>query len=53
MNAAETIEAMRAEVEDIKAKLHDLDPHKAGDLPERVAKMDAAITSAEQWHDLA
>ena len=52
MNAAETIAAMRAEVEDVKAELRNLDPRKAGDLPERVARMEAAITTAEQWHGL-
>ena len=56
MNAAETFvtmrAALRAEVDDIKARLHEFDPSEVGELMERAEKLDAAITTAEQWAGL-
>jgi uncharacterized small protein (DUF1192 family) len=57
VNGPETIAAMRAEVEDVKVELdrldvQALDPVKVADLRERVARLGAAITTAERWHGL-
>ena len=52
MNAADTIAAMRADVEEFKVGLHNLDPSKAAELPAQAEKLDADITTAAQWAGL-
>ncbi len=50
MTAAETIAAMRAEVQDVRAQIQSLPPSaKRAEMSDRCDALDAAITTAERW----